>query len=140
MTHIARRAEIFGLCTVLSFACVSHAGDRDVTVPTDEETVVLAGTLSMPDGMDGDDRVPAVVLLSGSGPQDRDSALVGRAPFRVLADVFVSRGYAVLRCDDRGVGGSSGERAGATVDDFVDDARGMVAFVSGLEGVDASSV
>ncbi|MFK7886344.1 MAG: alpha/beta hydrolase family protein [Gammaproteobacteria bacterium] len=83
----------------------------------------LAGTLSMPAG-DGPFR--AVILLSGSGPQDRDSTLFEHKPFLVLADYLTRHGFAVLRFDDRGVGASRGDRTMATMDDFVQDAQGAV--------------
>lgn len=69
------------------------------------EDCILAGTLTLPDT---DPPYPCVVLLSGSGLQDRDEYVMGFPVFGELARVFDSSGYAVLRCDDRGIGGSSG--------------------------------
>lgn len=66
--------------------------------------VTLAGTLTRPEG---DEPVPGVVLISGSGPQNRDEALMGHRPFLVLADHLTRQGVAVLRLDDRGVGESA---------------------------------
>ena len=85
------------------------------------EGITLAGTLSLPRAAGPH---PALVLVSGSGPQDRDSTLFGHKPFRVVADHFTRRGYAVLRFDDRGVGGSSGTFETATTYDFVQDVIG----------------
>lgn len=81
--------------------------------------VSLAGTLSLPTGRGP---FPAVVLISGSGPQTRDEDVAGFKVFRVLADGLTRQGIAVLRFDDRGVGGSSGGPAGATTADWADDA------------------
>jgi pimeloyl-ACP methyl ester carboxylesterase len=85
--------------------------------------VRLAGTLTLPQG---DGPHPAVVLVSGSGPQDRDETLLGHKPFLVLADYLTRRGIAVLRLDDRGVGASTGSFAAATSDDFARDAAAAV--------------
>ena len=70
---------------------------------------------------------PAVVMITGSGPQDRDETIMGHKPFLVLADALTRRGIAVLRCDDRGVGASTGDYAAATTFDFVSDALAAVA-------------
>lgn len=72
---------------------------------------------------------PAAILLTGSGQQDRDETLVGHKPFLVLADHLARNGTAVLRCDDRGVGGSTGEYRTATLEDFADDAAAGIAFL-----------
>lgn len=85
--------------------------------------VRLAGTLSLPRG---DGPHPAVVLVSGSGPQDRDETLLGHKPFLVLADHLTRSGIAVLRLDDRGVGRSTGSFAAATSADFAEDAAAAV--------------
>ena len=96
--------------------------DEVVTVAS-VEGVALAGTLTIPDGPGP---FPGVVLVSGSGPQDRDSALLGHRPFLVLADFLARRGIAVLRYDDRGVAASTGNFAGATTADFAVDAQAAV--------------
>ena len=81
--------------------------------------ISIACTLSIPPG-NGPFR--AAVLLSGSGPQNRDSDLLGFRPFKLLAEHLAQHGTAALRCDDRGVGGSSGSIADATTADFANDA------------------
>jgi hypothetical protein len=88
--------------------------------------VRLAGTLSLPAGTGP---FPAVVLVSGSGPQDRDEALLGHRPFAVLADHLTRSGIAVLRYDDRGVARSTGSFAAATSGDFADDAAAAVRYL-----------
>ena len=85
--------------------------------------VRLAGTLTLPPG---DGPHPAVLLVSGSGPQDRDETLLGHRPFLVLSDYLTRRGIAVLRLDDRGTASSSGEFRTATSDDFARDAEAAV--------------
>jgi hypothetical protein len=97
----------------------------------------LAGTLTTPPGAGP---VPAVVLVSGSGPQDRDESLMGHKPFLVLADHLTRRGVAVLRYDDRGVGKSGGRFDGATSADFATDAAAAVAFLRGRPGIDPKRV
>ena len=72
---------------------------------TSADGAAMAGTLTLPTG---DGPFPAVVLITGSGPQDRDETIVGHKPFLVLADHLTRRGVAVLRYDDRGVGESGG--------------------------------
>ena len=99
--------------------------------------VTLAGTLTMPSG---DGPFPAVVLISGSGPQDRDETLFDHKPFAVLADAFTRRGIAVLRYDDRGVGGSTEGPADATSQDFAGDVRAAWEFLSTQPKIDASRV
>lgn len=90
--------------------------------------VRIAGTLTLPEGKGP---FPAALLITGSGPQDRDETLLGHKPFLVLADALTRRGIAVLRVDDRGVGGSTGSQATATTADFAEDVRGGVAFLKG---------
>ena len=87
---------------------------------------VLAGTLTLPRKKPAR---AAVVLLTGSGPQDRDESVAGHRPFLVLADHLTRHDIAVLRCDDRGVGGSSGDFAAATTADFVQDAMDCLEFM-----------
>ena len=86
----------------------------------------LAGTLTLPAGQGP---FPAVVLVSGSGPQDRNETLLGHQPFLVLADYLTRRGFAVLRYDDRGVGQSQGTFKDATTTDFATDALAALAYL-----------
>lgn len=105
---------------------------EDVTFDSTAKDVTMAGTLTKPTG---DGPFPAVVLVSGSGPQDRDETLLGHKPFLVLADHLTRKGIAVLRYDDRGVGKSTGKFAEATSKDFADDAAGAVAFLKGRKEI-----
>ena len=85
----------------------------------EHDTMRIAGTLTLPYGVEG--QVPAVILITGSGAQNRDEELMGHKPFKVIAEYLSARGYAVLRCDDRGVGESTGDMAHATTLDFAQD-------------------
>ena len=93
--------------------------EEEMTV-TSVEGVTLAGTLTVPDG---DGPFPAVVLVSGSGPQNRDSEVFGHRLFRVLSDHLARRGIAVLRYDDRGTAASTGDYGSATTADLALDAQ-----------------
>ncbi|MFN0009837.1 MAG: alpha/beta hydrolase family protein [Planctomycetota bacterium] len=93
----------------------------------------LAGTLTVPRG---EGPFPCVVMVSGSGPQDRDEALMGHRPFLVIADHLTRHGIAVLRYDDRGVGKSTGSFEKATSDDFAEDALAAVAFLGLRKEID----
>ena len=88
--------------------------------------VTLAGTLTMPPGK-GD--FPVMVLITGSGPQDRDETLMGHKPFLVIADALTRRGIAVLRYDDRGTAQSTGDFGKATTADFATDVEAAVAYL-----------
>ncbi|MCC6804045.1 MAG: alpha/beta hydrolase [Anaerolineae bacterium] len=100
---------------------------EDVTFANGD--VTLAGTLTLPP-TDGPHAV--VVLVSGSGPQDRDESLGGgiaMKPFRLIADALTRAGVAVLRYDDRGVGKSTGDFGSATVSDFAADAAAAIDYL-----------
>jgi pimeloyl-ACP methyl ester carboxylesterase len=117
---------------------------EDVTVPVpaeDGEGHTLAGTITLPDPERwGDGPYPGVVLISGSGAQNRDSVLLGHKPFLVLSDRLTRAGIAVLRYDDRGFGASTGDFASSTTLDFADDAQAAAAFLRGRPEVDERRV
>jgi len=110
---------------------------RDEDVSFQSGATTLAGTLSLPSSAGP---FPAVVLLSGSGPQDRDSELMGFRPFKLIADHFVKRGIAVLRFDDRGVGGSTGSVPDSTTEDFADDALAAVRTLRARRDIDGGRI
>jgi len=89
--------------------------------------VRLAGTLTLPEG---DGPFPAAILLTGSGPQNRDEELMGHKPFAVIADHLTRNGIAVLRFDDRGTAGSTGDWATATSPDHASDANAAFAWLA----------
>lgn len=99
--------------------------------------IELAGTLTLPRGAA---RVAAVVLISGSGAQDRDESLLGHKPFLVLADHLTRNGIAVLRYDDRGAGQSGGSFAMATSLDFMTDALAAVTYLASRQEIDAAKI
>jgi len=101
---------------------------REEQVSYDNKTqhVTLAATLTIPSGKGP---FPGVLLITGSGPQDRDESLMGHKPFLVLSDYLTRKGIVVLRADDRGVGKSTGTFTGWTTADFATDAEAGVGFL-----------
>ncbi|TCJ99314.1 alpha/beta hydrolase family protein [Nocardia alba] len=99
--------------------------------------ITIAGTLTEPEGRGP---FPAMLLITGSAPQDRDEELMGHRPFRLLADTFTRAGYAVLRADDRGVGGTGGTLDEATYPDLAADAAAGVAFLRTRPEIDPARV
>jgi hypothetical protein len=81
-----------------------------------------------------------MVLLTGSGPNNRDEEVYSHRPFMVLADYLTRRGIAVLRFDDRGVGGSTGDFSKATTGDFADDALAGIEFLKGRKKIDPKRI
>jgi hypothetical protein len=110
---------------------------EDVTVRNASDGITLAGTLTRPEG---EGPHPAVVLVSGSGPQNRDSEVFGHKLFLVLADHLTRHGIAVLRYDERGVGDSGGSYEGATSEDLARDVAAAVRFVKERPEIEASEV
>lgn len=99
--------------------------------------VQLSGTLTLPQGSGP---FTAALLLTGSGPQDRDESLMGHKPFLVIADYLTRRGIAVLRVDDRGVGKSTGRFNTATTADFAGDAEAGLAFLKSRKEIDSARI
>jgi pimeloyl-ACP methyl ester carboxylesterase len=100
--------------------------EEEVTYENKQGGSKLAGTLTLPPGSGP---FPAVLLITGSGQQDRDESLMGHRPFLVLADHLTRRGIAVLRVDDRGMGGSTGDFFNATSADFAADVQAGIEFL-----------
>ncbi len=100
--------------------------EEEVFYENQKAGVNLAGTLTLPRS---DISSPAVLLISGSGPQDRNEAVFGHQPFLVLADYLTRRGIVVLRVDDRGVGKSTGDFSQATSEDFAGDVLAGVQYL-----------
>ena len=112
---------------------------EDVTVPTTMGHS-LAGTLTLPPGAGP---FPAIVTITGSGSQDRDEEIPmvrGYRPFRQIADTLSRMGIAVLRMDDRGVGGSGGNARTATSEDFARDIEAGVSYLRGRKEIDGRRV
>ncbi len=103
----------------------------------------LAGTLTLPDSSQfGDGPFPAAVMVSGSGQQDRDESLMGHKPFLVIADYLTRHGIAVMRYDDRGVGGSGGLDTldKATSVDFATDALAVFNHLKSIDSIDSTKI
>jgi hypothetical protein len=106
----------------------------EVSIPNGE--VTLSGTLTLPEGAGP---FPVVILVSGSGPQDRDETLaptIPIKPFFLIADHLTRNGIAVLRYDDRGVGQSTGQFDSATLEDFTSDAQAALDFLTTRPEID----
>ena len=102
-----------------------------------KEKIELAGTLTLPQQKE---KHPAVILIAGSGPNDRDETIFGHKPFWLLADYLTRHGIAVLRYDKRGVGKSEGEYFLATTQDFADDAESALNYLKTRKEIDSSHI
>jgi len=100
---------------------------KDVKFYNKKAKIWLAGTLTLPDTLQD---WPVVVLVTGSGPQDRNESLLEHKPFLVIADYFTRNGIGVLRYDDRGVADSEGDFSSATTYDFASDAEAAIDFLT----------
>ena len=99
--------------------------------------IQLAGTLTV---SKGPGPFPAAIMITGSGPQDRDSTMFEHKPFWVIADYLTRRGIAVLRVDDRGTGKSTGNSSRETLDDMVADVLAGVDYLKGRKEIDAQRI
>ena len=95
--------------------------------------VTLSGTLTYPEGYKEGQKVPVVLMVTGSGPQNRDEELMGHKPFLVLADRLARHGIASLRYDDRGTGLSTGDFSSATTAALATDALAGIKYLRGLK-------
>ncbi len=110
---------------------------QEVSFTSKNPKIRLAGELTLPN-VPGPH--PAIILITGSGPQNRDEELFGHKPFLVIADHLTRMGFAVLRYDDRGVGESSGDFSEADIHDFADDASGAFAWLKKQPFVDGEKI
>ncbi len=111
--------------------------EEEVTYDNKPQNVTLAATLTIPQGKGP---FPAVVLITGSGPQDRDESLLGHKPFLVLSDYLTRHGIAVLRADDRGTAKSTGNFATGTTADFATDTEAGIAYLKTRAEVDPHKI
>jgi len=102
-----------------------------------QDKIKLTGTITLPDS---NSKHPAVVLISGSGPQDRDESIALHKPFALIADRLTKAGIVVLRYDDRGVNKSEGKFATATTFDFANDARAAINWLKNQPFVDKNNI
>jgi fermentation-respiration switch protein FrsA (DUF1100 family) len=110
---------------------------EELTFANMQANIKLSGTLTLPkkEGI-----FPAVILISGSGAQNRDEELMGHKPFLVLADYLTKNGFAVLRFDDRGTAGSQGNFAAATSADFATDVEAGLQYLLSRQEIDKKKI
>jgi pimeloyl-ACP methyl ester carboxylesterase len=111
--------------------------EEEVFYKNAKDNVRLAGTLTVP--REGK-KHPAVILITGSGAQDRDETIFGHKPFLVLADYLTRRGIAVLRVDDRGIGGSERGSLTATSENFAEDVLAGIEFLKSRKEINAKRI
>jgi hypothetical protein len=110
---------------------------EDVKFENKKDKIVLAGTLTLPEK---DGSFPSVILISGSGPQNRDEELLGHKPFLVLADHLTKNGIAVLRFDDRGTAESTGNFKTATSLDFARDVEFAIKYLQTRKEINKNQI
>lgn len=111
--------------------------EEEIVFENKLDKIKLAGTLTLPDR---NGIFPAVVLISGSGPQDRDETIFNHKPFLIISDYLTRNGIAVLRYDDRGVGKSEGDFSSATTEDFMKDALAAVEYLKSRNEIDPDKI
>jgi uncharacterized protein len=111
--------------------------EEEVTIQNTKAGISLAGTLTYP--KDGT-KFPAVVLITGSGKQNRNEEIFGHRPFLIIADYLTKLGIAVLRVDDRGAGKSTGDFAASTSADFATDVEAEVNYLKARKEINAGKI
>lgn len=106
---------------------------EEVVFVNEKDTASLAGTLTWPVGYQKGKKVPVVLMITGSGMQNRDEEIFNHKPFAVIADYLARHGIASLRYDDRQVGGSKGNVTHATTEDFMRDAEAGLKYLKELK-------
>jgi hypothetical protein len=111
--------------------------EEQVLIENKKDSLMLAGTLTKPKGKG---KYPAVILISGSGPEDRDESVFGHKPFLLIADYLTRQGIAVLRCDDRGTAKSTGNYRTATARDFAADVEVQLEYLRSRKDIDKRKI
>ncbi len=111
--------------------------EEEVVYENKTAGIKLAGTFTFPQN---GENLPVVILITGSGSQDRDETIFEHRPFLVIADFLTRNGFAVLRVDDRGVGGSEGNTSKATSEDFAGDVMAGIEFLKTRKEIDTSKI
>ena len=111
--------------------------DEEVKYDNKEAGITFAGTLTLPSGKGS---FPSVLLITGSGAQDRDETVLNHKPFLVLADYLTRLGIVVLRIDDRGVGGSTGDFSQATSEDFASDVLAGIEYLKTRKEINTEQI
>ena len=145
-----KKSILFILLTTIVFAGLYCQNNRpqepqgpydynseDVSIENKRDSILLAGTFTYPKS--GSD-FPSVILISGSGPQDRNSEILNHKPFLVIADYLTKNGIAVLRVDDRGAGESQGDHNKGGLNGFVNDAKSAINFLRSRKEVEKSKI
>lgn len=110
---------------------------EDVTFTNKDHSITYSGTITIPNGKGP---FPAAVLITGSGPENRDEELFGHKPFAVIADQLTKHGYVVLRVDDRGTGKTTGIYQGATTADFAKDVNAHLDYLKSRKEVNDKKI
>jgi pimeloyl-ACP methyl ester carboxylesterase len=110
---------------------------ESISFPNPAAGIDLAGTFTLPKGAGP---FPSALLIAGSGPEDRDESMAGHKPFLVLADYLTRNGFAVLRYDKRGIGGSTGSVDRSTTLDLAADAQAAVAYLKSRKDIDPKKI
>jgi pimeloyl-ACP methyl ester carboxylesterase len=111
--------------------------EEEVVFENEEAHISLSGTLTLPRN---NGKSPVIILISGSGPQDRDETVANHKPFWILADYLTRQGIAVLRYDDRGFGKSTGNFSSATTKDFSTDVLSAVNYLKSRTDIDSNNI
>lgn len=111
--------------------------EEEVEFKNAAANITLAGTLTLPNK---NGTFPVVILISGSGPQDRDESFMGHKPFLVLANHLTKQGIGVLRFDDRGQGASTGDFSNATTEDFSKDVLSAIMYLKNRTDIDVNNI
>lgn len=110
---------------------------EEIAFHNKKDDIYLSGTITTPDTIG---TFPAVVLVAGSGANDRDETIFEHKPLWVIADYLTRNGFMVLRYDKRGVGSSTGKYDSATTLDFAEDAKEAINYLKSRDDVDKSSI
>ncbi|MFC1223160.1 alpha/beta hydrolase family protein [Pedobacter sp. BG31] len=132
--------KIISLFVLLLFGHFTYAQNyrsEEVLFSSAKDSITYGGTLTIPSGKGS---FTAIVMVSGTGKQDRDGTMGGHKIFQDIADGLSKNGYAVLRLDDRGVGKTTGVYEKATTLDFANDALAAVAYLRGRKEINAKKI
>ncbi len=132
------RPEEIGRTNRPQYPFKPYSYNSDSVVFFNSDSIKLAGTLTYP--ANSEDKYPAIVLINGLGPHDRDESMYGHKPFLVISDFLTKNGFAVLRVDDRGVGESNGDFNAATTKDFSEDILAAVNFLKTKTIIDTNKI
>jgi uncharacterized protein len=135
--NLTKLAEVFSLNRPQEPKPPFPYTSEDITFRNDKFNIILAGTLTIPDGKGP---FPAVIMITGSGAQNRNEELMGHKPFWVIADYLSRNGVAVLRYDDRGVGKSQGVYSTATTADLATDVDAAFTFLKNHGSINPAKI